>query len=286
MIQDIYPDKLDNHYIHLSPEPESRIMVFRDGKLLVRHCAESRELIFPEYREFPEEPAAVYLFTVGGIRYFLTMEAEALPSGYDWYTMQDLRMLPRNSNNAVYAAYTGWHLWKWYVSSRYCGVCGAKTEYDTVERAMVCPKCGVKIYPRINPAVIVGVTNGDKIVLTKYKTGFSHNALIAGFTEIGETMEETVQREVMEEVGLKVKNIRYYKSQPWGIALDILVGYYCDVDGDETIHRDDSELKYAEWVERKDIVLQPTEDSLTNEMMKRFRDLGYEGTGGEIRNKK
>ena len=92
---------------------------------------------------------------------------------------------------------------------------------------------------------------------TKYKTGFAHNALVAGFTEIGETMEETVKREVMEETGLKVKNIRYYKSQPWGIASDILLGYYCDVDGDDTITMDESELKYAEWVKREDIVLQP-----------------------------
>ena len=82
----------------------------------------------------------------------------------------------------------------------------------------------------------------------------------------------------MEEIGLKVKNIRYYKSQPWGIASDILMGFYCDVDGDPVIRRDDSELKYAEWVERKDIELQPTDDSLTNEMMKVFRDEGYKGT--------
>ena len=82
----------------------------------------------------------------------------------------------------------------------------------------------------------------------------------------------------MEEVGLRVKNIRYYKSQPWGIASDILMGFFCDVDGDETIRRDDSELKYAEWVEPENIVLQPTEDSLTNEMMRLFKEHGYKGT--------
>ena len=146
------------------------------------------------------------------------------------------------------------------------------TVFDTVERAKVCPVCGNRIYPRINPAVIVGVINGSRLLLTKYKTGYGHNALVAGFTEIGETFEETVQREVMEEVGLKVKNIRYYKSQPWGIALDILAGFYCEVDGDDTIRRDDSELKYAEWVEREAIELQPTNDSLTNEMMRMFRE--------------
>ena len=79
----------------------------------------------------------------------------------------------------------------------------------------------------------------------------------------------------MEETGLKVKNIRYYKSQPWGIAGDILIGYFCDVDGDDTISMDESELKYAEWVYRDDIVLQPYDYSLTNEMMKMFKDGKY-----------
>ena len=110
------------------------------------------------------------------------------------------------------------------------------------------------------------------MLIARYRTGFRYNALIAGFTEIGETMEETVQREVMEEAGIRVKNIHYYKSQPWGTANDILLGFYCDVDGDARITMDPEELKYAEWVQREDIVLQPGEFSLTNEMMKRFKE--------------
>lgn len=122
------------------------------------------------------------------------------------------------------------------------------------------------------PAVIVGVINGDKILLTKYRTGYKYNALIAGFVEIGETIEECVQREVMEEAGIKVKNIRYYKSQPWGIANDILAGYFCEVDGDDTINMDANELKYADWVRPEDMELQPDDISLTNEMMKLFKE--------------
>ena len=278
MIQDIFPEKLDNHYVHQAPDADGRILVFREGKLLVRHDGDTGDLIYPMRKEFPPDFSAVYLFSVGGMKFFLGMDPEAVPEGYAWYSMPELRMLKRSSNVPVLAAYTGWHLWKWYGTSRYCGACGAKTAFDTAERAMTCPVCGNKIYPRINPAVIVGVTNGEKIVLTRYKVGYGHNSLVAGFTEIGETAEETVSREVMEEIGLKVKNIRYYKSQPWGIASDILMGFYCDVDGDPVIRRDDSELKYAEWVERKDIELQPTDDSLTNEMMKVFRDEGYRGT--------
>ena len=183
-----------------------------------------------------------------------------------------MRELGLSSNTGIFAAYSAFHLYKWYRANRFSGCCGEKTEPDTVERALVCPSCGSKIYPRINPAVIVGVKNGDRILLTKYKSGFAHNALVAGFVEFGETLEQTVRREVMEEAGIHVKNIRYYKSQPWGIALDLLAGFYCEVDGDDTIRMDRSELKYAEWVTREDIILQPSDHSLTNEMMKRFKD--------------
>jgi NAD+ diphosphatase len=141
------------------------------------------------------------------------------------------------------------------------------------ERAIVCPACGRTIYPRIVPAVIVGVTDGDRILMTKYAgRSIPFYALIAGFTEIGETFEETVAREVMEEVGLKVRNIRYYKSQPWAIADDILAGFYCDVDGDTTIRLDTSELKEGVWMKREEVVLQPDDYSLTNEMMLMFKE--------------
>ena len=137
---------------------------------------------------------------------------------------------------------------------------------------MYCCGCGNKIYPRINPAVIVGVIKGDSLLITRYRQGYAHNALVAGFTEIGETMEQTVEREVMEETGVRVKNIRYYKSQPWGLAQDMLLGYFCEADGDGEIHMDENELKFAEWVKREDIVLQPNNFSLTNEMMSVFKN--------------
>ena len=138
---------------------------------------------------------------------------------------------------------------------------------------MHCDSCGNRVYPKIAPAVIVGVTDGDRILMTKYSgRDYTRYALIAGFTEIGETAEETVAREVMEEVGLKVKNIRYYKSQPWGSESDLLLGYFCDLDGDDHITLDEEELSVAEWFHRDEMNVEDDGISLTREMMTTFRN--------------
>ena len=130
------------------------------------------------------------------------------------------------------------------------------------------PSCGRQEYPVLMPAVIVGITNGDKIICSKYEgRSFKQYALIAGFAEIGETIEETVHREVMEEVGLKVKNLRYYKSQPWSFSGTLLFGFFCDVDGDDTLTVDHEELSVAQWFDRDKIICQDTGSSLTNDCL-------------------
>ena len=132
------------------------------------------------------------------------------------------------------------------------------------------------IFPRISPAVIVGITDGDRLLMSKYAgRGFTRYALIAGYTEIGETLEQTVQREVMEEVGLKVKNIRYYKSQPWGIDGNVLMGFYCDLDGDDTIHIDEKELALAEWHHRGALPAKDDGLTLTRAMIRAFDEGNY-----------
>ncbi|RKM60827.1 NAD(+) diphosphatase [Butyrivibrio sp. XB500-5] len=298
MIQDINPHRLYNQYDpEKRPSDDSRIFAFRDSaqnkrdiELLVKIRDEGKTLDIPKRSDFAEElseASFIYLFSVDDESFFLLDKKESAiaekteeNADYSFVSFTELRNAGLQPKEYVYAAFTAYQLAEWYSVTRYCGKCGAENENDKKERARTCPKCGNKIYPRINPAVIIGITDKetDSIVLTKYRVGYGHNALVAGFTEIGETLEECVAREVMEEVGLTVTNIRYYKSQPWGIASDILVGFYCDVVGDKTIKMDKGELKYAEWVKRPDIILQPLEYSLTNEMMQTFKNNGYSGT--------
>ena len=285
MIQNIGNKKLDNHYYpDRRPDKDSKLLVFRGGapekEVLIAKGTADDKVALPSFGDIQgiSEDAAVYLFSIDEERFFLMPEDSIEISSDDslvgFCKMKDLRRAGLGPQHYIFAIYTAFHLNEWYESSKYCGRCGKPTIHDKVERAKVCPHCHNRIYPRINPAVIIGVIDreNNKLLLTKYNRGFAQNALVAGFTEIGETLEETVKREVMEEVGLSVENIRYYKSQPWGIALDILTGFYCDVVGDRTIHMDESELKYAQWVAPEDVELQTTNYSLTNEMMRLFKE--------------
>lgn len=143
---------------------------------------------------------------------------------------------------------------------------------DKKERMLFCPECGCMEYPKICPAVIVGVTDGNRILMSKYAgREYKKYALLAGFAEIGETLEDTVRREVMEEVGLKVKNITYYKSQPWSFSDTLLVGFFCELDGEDKVVLDEDELSLAEWFEREEIPVEYEDCSLTNEMMMAFK---------------
>ncbi len=271
MLQNITPHKLFNQYsLKTVCTPNDTVLCFSGGKLLIKSATDT--LIFPKAAETGDNLNFTYLFSVDGEKYFLLNEPEISVSGFEFAELREIREKYSHNKPELYAAFTGKHLADWYRDTKFCGRCGGKMIHSERERAMICSSCGYTAYPRIMPAVIVGVINGNSILITRYRVGYRHNALVAGFTEIGETMEETVAREVMEETGLNVRNIRYYKSQPWGIANDMLIGFFCEVDGETSIRMDENELKYAEWVKREDIELQPDDLSLTNDMMRYFKE--------------
>ena len=122
------------------------------------------------------------------------------------------------------------------------------------------------------PTELQAIEDGDKLLLTRYADRpYRGPALIAGFVEIGEALEDTVRREVLEEVGLHVKNIRYYKNQPWSFTDTLLVGFYCDLDGEAEIHLDRNELCEGVWMERSELPVREHDVSLTSEMIEMFR---------------
>lgn len=272
MLQNIMPKKLDNHYSSdIVPESNSIVFHFKNNEVLINDNMSE----FPTYNELKPE-YAIYLFSIDNIRFFLISDFNFTQlNGYSYKSIRQIRRSKNIKKENFFALFTAYHLSEWYNANRYCGYCGKKTEPYHLERAIHCTSCGKIIYPRINPAVIVGVTNGNKLLITRYakNRGVTTDALVAGFTEVGETLEETVCREVMEEVGIKVKNIHYYKSQPWGFSGGILAGFFCEVDGSDVITLDETELSSAVWTDKIDIIGQNDDYSLTNEMMMYFKNL-------------
>lgn len=277
MIQDIAPLKLNNAYHRKKPKNNSRMLGFFDRMIYLKYDEKIEFLTYEQWTDTRREqkkeiPESVYLFSIGEEDYFLTdIAADTQIEGFAFHKMFSVRTMQPMKD--VLAAATAWHLYVWYRDNQFCGRCGKKLVHSEMQRMLQCPCCANMVFPKIAPAVIVGVTHGDKILMTKYAgREYKRYALIAGFTEIGETAEETVKREVMEEVGLAVKNIRYYKSQPWGFDSNLLLGYFCELAEEEEIHLDEEELSVAEWVDYHDIPEDKEKLSLTHEMMTYFKE--------------
>ena len=280
MLQDLTYGSLENEFHNVVPSEQDPVVCIREGGILLTRD-EAGHLSFPtcgqvlswagKWKHWEGESLR-YVFRMQGHNFFLWMgEGGDSPEGFSYENARMLREL--DSKDACFGAMTAWHLYNWYRNNRFCGRCGKPTVHDAKERMLRCPVCGNMIFPRISPAVIVGVTDGDRLLLSKYAgRGYTQYALLAGYTEIGETIEQTVHREVMEEVGLKVKNLRYYRSQPWGVDGNVLMGFYCDLDGDDTIHIDETELALAEWHHRSALPAQDDGISLTREMIRVFEE--------------
>ena len=276
MIHEIEPKTFCNQYKHLVPDADDFVLAFRDAEVLIARDESPQgegRLSIPKRIMFPSSPDNKfrYLFEISGERYFLLLESP--PHALEGFAFENVRLLRQAASKDVcFAAMTAFHLHAWYRDNRFCGRCGTPLRHGEAERVLICPRCGNEQYPRISPAVIVGLYDGDRLLLTKYAgRTYKQYALIAGYTEIGETPEQTVAREVMEEVGLKVRNVTYYKSQPWGVDGSLLLGYFAELDGGDEVCLDEDELASATWFERDRIPVENDHISLTREMIEAFR---------------
>ena len=200
MIQDIAPHTYHNEYKPVAPDKGSHILAYEEGKILMKKDGETMTL--PSFGELEGKVENlyenyIYLFSIDEEHFYLIPDLDTiLLPGYQFEITRVLRTA--EPQYLAFAGITGYQLFQWYSKRRFCGCCGKPMVHDKHERKMICPACGNGEYPVLSPAVIVGVTNGDKLILSKYE-GRNHTryAMIAGFAEIGETIEETVHREVM-----------------------------------------------------------------------------------------
>ena len=162
------------------------------------------------------------------------------------------------------------HLSSWYQSNRFCGKCGAKLLPDQSERALRCDACNNLLFPTIAPAVIVAITCGDRILLAR-NIRYQHYALIAGYIEVGETLEHALRREVLEEVGLPIENVRYIGDQPWGSSGSHMFAFHATADDTLPLSIQKSELADARWFDRSEVQPLPHKLSIAYELIERFR---------------
>ena len=159
---------------------------------------------------------------------------------------------------------------EWDRDHRFCGRCGAGTERKAGELARVCPRCGLQQFPRISPAVIVRIERGDQLLLARsphFAPGVY--STLAGFVEPGESLEETVAREVREEVGVEVRNIRYFGSQPWPFPHSLMIGFVADWDSGE-IRLQEGEIEDAGWFELDSLPGLPSRFSIARALLDDF----------------
>lgn len=274
MIQEIAPHSYDNtYYRNVEIKDNDYILIFEKNSVYMLNDYNTRYI--PKYKDLKDKcdfskTEFVYLFKIDDTGFFMTKDFPT--DRYDFFCKENTSIFRTLQPQwTAFGGVTAKHLYDWYSKNKFCGKCGHKLKMYNKERAMQCDKCNNIIYPSIAPAIIVGIINKDKILLTKYAgRDYKKYALVAGFVEVGESIEDTVKREAMEEVGLKVKNIRYFASQPWGFTNTVLMGYFADVDGNNEITLEQDELSEASWFRYDELPPRDLLISLTQTMIDKF----------------
>ncbi|KAE8544675.1 NAD(+) diphosphatase [Marinobacter nauticus] len=190
-------------------------------------------------------PESLSLGTWEGRPLYVTMLPDTGVPGMQTLSLREAMLLTPEAPADLLS--TGYQIWQWWQDHRYCGRCGEKTGAHPRERARWCNRCGIPWYPRIAPCIITVIRRGDRFLLAKSaRVTRNFYSLIAGFVEPGENLEQAVAREVMEETGLAVTNIRYQGSQPWPFPHQLMLGFFADYESGELRLQED-ELADAGW---------------------------------------
>ncbi len=225
--------------------------IFRNDHILIHQLEECAHLPqFTDPAEFNLEPLRTqYLGTLNGIPCYASevTEHQVQDFGAEW-SFQGLRQLFYALPEEMFAlAGRAFQIIDWDRTHQYCGRCGHPTKQLAEERAKTCPQCHLTQYTRISPAIIVAIVKDDQLLLA-HAPRFPNDlySVVAGFVEPGETFEDCVRREVKEEVGIDVSDIRYFGSQPWPFPNSLMVGFTAKYAGGE-ICVDQNEITDAGW---------------------------------------
>lgn len=277
VIQDIAPKKFNNEYQPRTAKSDDIVLLFQGDQILLAGDGTEPEMLTQEQVKLSESEL-YYLFSIDETGFFLaeTSRTEQLKDELGLMAHHTNIFRSVNPGWKAFGGTTAAQLYRWKSSRIYCGHCGEKMEPHKRERAMVCPECGLVEYPKISPATITAIVDGDRVLMARNRLStYTRWGLIAGFVEIGETFEETVKREAMEEVGLTVKNVTYFKSQPWGFSDTEMVGFFAELDGDAELTIEEEELSEARWFSMDEMPESVSDISIGHELMEAVRTGKY-----------
>jgi NAD+ diphosphatase len=272
MIHEILPHIFNNHYIpDKNIENNDFILHYYENSILMKAVGD--EFVIPQKNDLSQicdKTNSTFLFTLDEASYFLKLDDLKEAGSYLIY--KDINFFRSSRQQEIaWISIVGFHLRNWYSENRYCGKCGSKTRHKNDERALQCINCNSVFFPKISPAIIVAIICKDKILLAsnpKFPGAFY--SLIAGYVDVGETLEEALIREVKEEVGLDVTNIRYYKSQPWPLSGSMMIGFIAEADDNLPIIIDKKEISDAAWFTRGNLPYHALNISIAGEMIEKF----------------
>jgi NAD+ diphosphatase len=270
MLNEINPNIFDNKYFHYHEiGDEDFLLCYRDNQLLLKKSGEDYEI--PRKKDFIESiESPVYLFSINSNHCFGLVVSHINHTSFEFHDI--FVLLNLKSKELAWIGSVGHQLMTWYNNNRCCGRCGSKTELKKEERAIICPKCNLVTFPKMSPAIIVAITCNNKILLAKgknYQGDFY--ALISGYVDVGESIEETVVREVKEEVGLDIKNLKYFKSQPWPFSASLMIGFTAEADDTQQIIIDEKEINEAGWFARDNLPSHASSISISGDLITAFK---------------
>lgn len=273
MIQEIFPHRFSNHYVSYKNIGEKDyIFHFNENLLLLKTNGDDFEI--PQKKDFSDitdKTDKVFLFTLDDTPCFLVWDnLKADKPNFIYKEISIFRNI--RQKEIAWISIVAFHLMNWYSQNKFCGKCGSRTQQKPNERAIICPDCKTVVFPKISPAIIVAITCNNKILLAR-NLNFPGNwySLIAGYVDIGESFEEALIREVKEEVGVDIKNIHYYKSQPWPLSGSVMIGFIAEADETQPISIDEKEIADAAWFTRENLPDHPSIISVAGEMIEKFK---------------
>ncbi|PHV69501.1 NAD(+) diphosphatase [Sporanaerobium hydrogeniformans] len=257
-------------YKELETRSEKTILlIYKKNHMLLLKARKNVEA--PDEKEHPELKKGIKeKFFMGYFREvpcYCTewQEKVPIPEAFEWVYLNDASWI--GDKNFFFTCVRGRTFLNWHHASRFCGYCGEQTTFKEDERAKRCLGCGNVSYPHIAPAIIVGVTKGDKLLLA-HNANFPEGlySIIAGYVEQGESLEQAVRREVEEEVGIKVKNIKYYGSTPWYNGDSLMLGFTAEYESGE-ITVDHEEIVDANWYDKDNFPILPSPISIAHQII-------------------